>query len=108
LSMIAGIHGVTQDLPPFCIAHHTRRVGSLNLIGLRRAGYRRHIEPLRRAFDLLYRHKLTNLAAAEQITEELKDDPLCREFASFVRQTKRGITPYGTIHPVESTAEVTT
>lgn len=83
LSMIAGLHGVTQDLPPFCIVHRSRRVGSLNLIGLRRAGYRRHIEPLRQAFDLLYRHKLTNLAAAEQIAEELKDDPLCVEFAAL-------------------------
>lgn len=94
LSIVAGIHGVSKDLPPFCVVHDSRRVGSLNRVGLRRAGYREHIKPLQRAFDLLYRYKLSNLTAVEQIEQELGHDPLCLEFTRFVRQTKRGLTPY--------------
>ena len=38
LAMIGGLAGVTQDVPPFCTMYVTRRVGSLNVIGLKRAG----------------------------------------------------------------------
>ncbi len=107
LSMVAGTHGVAQDVPPFCIAYTTRRVGSLNLVGLRRSRYRQHIEPLKRAFDALYRQRLANMAAVELIEEELKDDPLCLELARFVRETKRGITQYGSSDKVEAEAKVT-
>ena len=39
LSMLGGCEGMTADLPPFCMVHHTKQVSALNLIGLRRAGY---------------------------------------------------------------------
>ncbi len=94
LAMISGNEGITKDLPPFCIVHHTKRVGSLNVIGLRRNGYRDHIKPLQRAFDLLYRSGLTNEIAVQRIEDELADDPLCMEMASFIRSASRGITQY--------------
>lgn len=92
LAMIAGVQGVTQDVPPFCIVYNSRRVGSLNIIGLRRAGYRASIPALQQAFDLLYRRGLPNQAAAQAIEQQLGHDPLCRELAQFVRSTRRGIT----------------
>ncbi len=55
LSMISGQRGIVQDLPPFCLCYMPRRVTSLNLIGLRRAGLRDHIRPLKQAFEILYR-----------------------------------------------------
>jgi UDP-N-acetylglucosamine acyltransferase len=94
LSMLSGNEGITKDLPPFCIVHHTKRVGSLNVIGLRRNGYRDNIKPLQQAFDLLYKSGLTTPKAAEQIEQNLSDDPLCVELAHFLRTANRGITQY--------------
>ncbi len=94
LSMLSGNEGITKDLPPFCIVHHTKRVGSLNVIGLRRNGYRENIKPLQQAFDLLYKSGLTTPKAAEQIEHNLSDDPLCAELAQFLRTADRGVTQY--------------
>lgn len=94
LSMLSGNEGITKDLPPFCIVHHTKRVGSLNVIGLRRNGYRDNIKPLQQAFDLIYKSGLTTPRAADQIEQDLGDDPLCTELAQFLRTAGRGITQY--------------
>lgn len=94
LSMLSGNEGITKDLPPFCIVHHTKRVGSLNVIGLRRNGYRDHIKNLQQAFDLLYKTGLTTPAAAERIEKDLGDDPLCVEFAQFIGEAEHGVTQY--------------
>jgi UDP-N-acetylglucosamine acyltransferase len=95
LSIISGCNGITQDLPPFCALYNTRFVGSLNIVGLRRAGLREHITPLKAAFDLLYRSSHTLPRAVELIRHQLGEDPLCRELADFVADSRRGITPYG-------------
>ncbi len=92
MAMIAGTIGVTQDVPPFCVMHHNRFIGSLNLIGLRRAGYRAHIDPLRKAFDIYFRGGHVTRIAIERIERELGGDPLCMEFLAFVKSSKRGIT----------------
>jgi UDP-N-acetylglucosamine acyltransferase len=94
LSMISGNMGIVQDLPPFCTVYVSRRVGSLNLIGLRRAGLRNSIRPLTRAFDILYRGQHSTQRAVEMITSELGDDACCREIAEFCRLTRRGIGSY--------------
>lgn len=93
LSLIGGGQTVLQDLPPFCIAH-TKDVGSLNLVGLRRAGLGGHIKALKRAFDLIFRSRLAKPTAIERVLAELGDDPLCVEMADFLRHSKRGITGY--------------
>lgn len=94
LAMVSGVIAVTQDVPPFCIAYDTRIVGSLNIVGLRRAGYREHIPNLKRAFEILYQSRHTLPNAAKRIEKELSGDPLCLEFAEFVQTSKRGITWY--------------
>lgn len=93
LAMIAGNAALTQDAPPFCAVYRNRRVGSINVVGLRRAGLREHIRPLRTAFELLYHRGLSNRGAAERIREELGDDPLCAELADFIETTERGLCP---------------
>jgi len=95
LAMISGNEGITRDLPPFCVARSTRCVTGLNLVGLRRAGHRDSIAPLKRAFSLLYRQRLSTPNALVRIEDELVDDPLCRELARFIRNSERGITAYG-------------
>lgn len=95
MSMISGVVAVTKDAPPFCTCYDARRVGSLNLVGLRRAGFRDHIKPLTHAFKLLYRERLMIPAALERIEREVGDDPLVAELCRFVRGSKRGIMRYG-------------
>ena len=94
LSMISGAMFVVQDLPPFCTVYVSRHVGSLNLVGLRRAGLRDSILPLKRAFEILYRSRHTTQLAVALIEEELGSDPACRELAEFCKHTKRGIASY--------------
>ena len=91
LSMLSGVEGLTQDLPPFCMCYHTRLIGSLNIVGLRRNGYRKHIKNLQRAFDIMLRMSLPNKAVTEHIRAELGHDPLCEEMAAFVESSRRGI-----------------
>ncbi|HEY1685828.1 MAG TPA: acyl-ACP--UDP-N-acetylglucosamine O-acyltransferase [Tepidisphaeraceae bacterium] len=95
LSMLSGGAGIVQDLPPFCTCYTTRLVESLNIVALRRSGYRENIPNLKRAFDILYRDRHTIPIAAGLIERELGHDPLCQELVTFIRSTKRGITPYG-------------
>lgn len=97
LSMLSGVAGIVQDLPPFCVAYATRIVESLNIVGLRRAGYRQNIPNLKRAFEILYRSRHTVPNAADKIEQELGHDPLCQEWVDFLRATKRGITPYASL-----------
>lgn len=103
LSMLSGLAGLGQDLPPFCTAYVTRSVGSLNVVGLRRAGYRDHIPHLKRAFEILYLSRHTTPIAADLIERELGSDPFCAELVAFVRSTRRGITPY--VRPAGTPAE---
>lgn len=93
--MIGGAAAVTHDVPPFCVVYSSKQVGSLNIIGLRRGGLGGHIPPLKKAFELLYRSRLGRATAVKRILSELSIDPLCVEFAEFVRDTKRGILAYG-------------
>jgi UDP-N-acetylglucosamine acyltransferase len=95
LAMLTGGGVVTQDLPPFCVAYATKSVGSLNVVGLRRAELSKHTRPLQRAFDLAFRSQLARPTAIQRILAELGDDPLCVEMAEFLRTSKRGISPYG-------------
>ena len=95
LSMVGGAEGMTMDLPPFCMIHHTKQVSALNLIGLRRAGLRPHIAALREAFNIYYRHGIPGGKALDMIDEKLGQDPCVREFVDFIRESKRGVTGYG-------------
>ncbi|MEM6552083.1 MAG: acyl-ACP--UDP-N-acetylglucosamine O-acyltransferase [Planctomycetota bacterium] len=95
LAMVSGVAAVTKDLPPFCTMFRSKSVGGLNLVGLRRAGLREHIEPLQRAFDLYYRRGLPRPAALERMRAEVGDDPIAAEFMDFVASSEQGVTPYG-------------
>jgi UDP-N-acetylglucosamine acyltransferase len=98
LAMISGLVAIAQDVPPFCTAYDFRQVESLNLVGLRRAGYRQHIPALQEAFRILYLSRHTRTRAVELIEANLGHDPLCAEFVRFLRATKRGITGYRDEH----------
>lgn len=92
LAMLSGTMGVTKDLPPFITVHNPVGSVSLNLIGLRRGGYREHIPAIKTAFNILFKQNHTNPNAARLIREST-DDPMALELAEFVEQSKRGIIP---------------
>lgn len=92
LSMISGNESAKEDLPPFCMLYANRRVSELNLIGLRRNGYRDHIENLKKVFNIYFRQRHTHSTALAIIDNACGNDPLCREFVDFLRSpSRRGI-----------------
>ncbi len=91
LAFLSGAIGVVRDIPPFCMVIDMRRVSCLNLVGLRRAGYRNHIENLKQAFDILFRQRHTNHHAVEHLMQQVGNDPLCVELTEFIRTATRGI-----------------
>ncbi len=96
LSMVSGLQGIGQDLPPFCTVYVSRYVGSLNIVGLRRNGYRDHITHMKTAFQRFFMEGHTNPIAIASIENDapLIADPLVREFVDFIKQSKRGIPHY--------------
>ncbi|NJL31927.1 MAG: acyl-ACP--UDP-N-acetylglucosamine O-acyltransferase [Phycisphaerales bacterium] len=60
LAFLSGSEALVKDLPPFCMVIGRRSVSCLNLVGIRRAGYRNHIKNLEKAFDILFRQRHTN------------------------------------------------
>jgi len=89
--LISGGMAVTQDVPPFCTLFPNRTIGSLNLVGLRRAGLRQHIKPLGLAFRVLADKHHTTETRAQLIHEACGDDPLCNELVAFFSKSKRGV-----------------
>lgn len=91
LAMISGLHGATQDVPPFCNVLENRTITGLNRVGLRRAGLRHAIRPLEQAYNILLQSRLNNANGIQRVREEFADVPECIEFADFIATSKRGI-----------------
>lgn len=95
LTMAQGISGFGKDIPPFLIAEQRNRIAGLNVIGLRRAGFRaEEREEIKRAFKLLYCSGLNTRQAVARAREMTWSGP-GREFFDFVAEAgPRGIVPY--------------
>lgn len=88
--MMSGDCGINKDVPPFCIVSERNRIGGLNIVGLRRNGYRDQIGPLTQAFkEFLYRPMPTKLVI-EGMRDLAKQAPLVGEMADFLAGSKRG------------------
>lgn len=88
-AMIGGLAKVVQDALPFCITDgNPARARGVNLVGLRRAGFKSpEIAALKDAYRLLYQ-KLPLKEAVERM--EKSSSEAVREFAAFISQSKRG------------------
>ncbi|MGZ4966286.1 MAG: acyl-ACP--UDP-N-acetylglucosamine O-acyltransferase, partial [Chthoniobacterales bacterium] len=95
LVMAQGSSAFGKDIPPFLLAAERNYVFGVNVLGLRRAGFKaEERDEIRRAFKLLYRSGLNTRQALEK-AETTEFGSLGREFFEFVRQAgKRGILPY--------------
>jgi UDP-N-acetylglucosamine acyltransferase len=94
ITIMSGSTGVTQDIAPFGMIGKLGSLGGLNIIGLRRAGLREHIAPLKQAYAILFGQRHANRVAIAKIRAQLGDDPLCHELADFVDAGTRGVTGY--------------
>lgn len=93
MAMVSGNIATFEDIPPFCVMAVPRAITGLNLVGLRRAGLRAHIEPLKQAFDIFFKQRHTRPVAVEMLDQQVGHDALCAEFTDFIRQpSRRGIT----------------
>jgi UDP-N-acetylglucosamine acyltransferase len=93
LAMIAGGVRVNVDAPPYFLygGLYITPTG-LNKVGLRRAGFTRaDTEPLKTAYQLLYRSNLKQEEALKRIEAEVPTEHTLH-LVEFVRRSKRGIS----------------
>lgn len=91
---IGGLAAASQDLPPFLICSTINRIGGVNRVGLRRAGFPRHyITAVMTAYTQILRNPMHNAQVVAKLRELAASTacPLVEEMADFVASTKRGI-----------------
>jgi UDP-N-acetylglucosamine acyltransferase len=92
LAMTQGGAALSQDLPPFTVAHNgINRLCGLNIVGLRRAGLTsaERLE-LKRLYRLLFRSG-KNLREAIAAGRKEFTGPRAQELLDFVASSKRGV-----------------
>src|SRR5579885_2577022 len=92
LAMIGGNTRVNSDVPPFFLyAGHDVEAKGLNVVGLKRAGYKASdVAVLKKAYQILYRSGLKLEEALQRIESEIPT-PETRHLVGFVRRSERGI-----------------
>ncbi len=94
LAIIGGFSGVNKDVPPFMAVRGPSVVWSVNLVGLRRAGFKRGaISEIKEAFRLIYKSGLNTKQAIGEI-EKKKPGEEVRYLAEFIKKSGRGICKY--------------
>jgi UDP-N-acetylglucosamine acyltransferase len=93
LAMIGGTTCISQDLCPFWICQgRINELHSVNVVGMRRAGYSRdEINAVRTAYRLLNRSGRTIPTAIEEMTVLFPNSPAIRVLVDFIQSSKRGI-----------------
>jgi UDP-N-acetylglucosamine acyltransferase len=94
LVMVQGSSAFGKDLPPFVIAAERNFVFGLNVVGLRRAGFRsKDRDEIKSAFKLVYQSGL-NISQALEKAATMKLGAPAREFMDFIANAKkRSICP---------------
>jgi UDP-N-acetylglucosamine acyltransferase len=91
LAMMRGLSRTSRDVPPFCIMDGTHTLRGINVIGLRRLGYKApQIRVIREVFLALFGKRQNLKLALERIASE-KLTPETQEMVDFIRASKRGV-----------------
>ncbi len=92
LAMIGGNTRINSDVPPFFLyAGHDVVAKGLNMVGLKRAGYKlSDISALKRAYQILYRSGMKLQDALARIETEIPT-PETLHLVAFIRRSERGI-----------------
>lgn len=91
---IGGGYRVSKDIVPYGLAAgYPLKVMGLNRLGLERRGFTKdQLEPLSRAFRLLFRAKLNITQALERIKSDVEQTNEVKHLLEFVEISERGIT----------------
>jgi UDP-N-acetylglucosamine acyltransferase len=92
LAMIAGNTRINSDVPPFFLyAGYNVQAKGLNVVGLKRAGYKASdLSVLKKSYQVLYRSGLKLEDALTKIERELVT-PDTLHLVRFIRRSERGI-----------------
>lgn len=92
LAMIGGNTRINSDVPPFFLyAGHDVVAKGLNIVGLKRAGYKASdVSVLKKAYQYLYRSGLKLEEALARIETEIPT-PETLHLVKFIRHSERGI-----------------
>jgi len=92
LAMIGGNTRINSDVPPFFLyAGHDVVAKGLNIVGLKRAGYKASdVAILKKAYQILYRSGLKLEEALTRIETEIPT-PETLHLVAFIRRSERGI-----------------
>lgn len=91
--MIGGTSRIRQDVPPFVLmSHDPVKYAGLNVIGLRRRGFKSEdIEVLKETYHYIY-DKSLNVSQARKIIESKLDHNVhVQEVLNFLNRSKRGL-----------------
>ena len=94
LALLSGVSASTRDVPPFVIQQGIDSMAGVNVVGMRRSGMAGpDIDAVRRAFHILFCQGLIRPNALAQVEQELGAVPAVRELVTFIRESKRGVSP---------------
>jgi UDP-N-acetylglucosamine acyltransferase len=92
-AMIGGGLRIVQDVCPYAlIGGYPLTVGGINIIGLKRRGFKLdQIKPLKEAFKFLFNSGLNTSQALEKIKAEVEQTPEVTHVTDFISSSERGI-----------------
>ncbi|MBN2600402.1 MAG: acyl-ACP--UDP-N-acetylglucosamine O-acyltransferase [Candidatus Marinimicrobia bacterium] len=92
-SLVGGHYRVIKDVPPFIIAAgEPLRFEGLNIIGLRRRGFKNDVlKNLKKAYNLIYSSQYNVSDAVKKIHEEIEQTPEVNALLEFIQKSDRGI-----------------
>ena len=90
MSFLSGGVACPSDIPPFCVAGGRNILSTVNLVGMRRAGFsREHITAVRNAFWHVLCERLPRKEMIAALEERGKNCPPVMEMAEFIKGSKR-------------------
>ena len=92
-SMVGGTVIVNRDVPPYVLAARSpARYEGLNIIGLKRRGFKSEdIDAIKQAYLLLYDKGMNVSQASKVIDNELGSNIYVKKILNFIGKSKRGI-----------------
>ena len=93
-AITGGCSKVVKDVPPFFLADgNPAQIRGINAVGLERNGFSAEdIRGIKEAYRILYRGKLTQKEALDQLDLAFGKESVVGRLADFVRESVRGIT----------------
>jgi UDP-N-acetylglucosamine acyltransferase len=94
-AFVGGCSAVHRDVPPYAMAVGNRaKLVGLNLVGLKRHGFTDStLQPLKRAYELLFLSDLNQKEAMTRIKDELPQTPEIQHLLVFLEASERGLLP---------------